>query len=143
MTGGRGDEPPFPHPELGLTFWWDVRKLWSADLPVVAMPVAELEWVLEHPFWKDRAGRPTISGSDVAARPADHPEEYRRTMAADLSYPINVILLNDRWVVMDGLHRLLKARILGESTILAKQARPADIPKFSRAWWEPHHHPPP
>jgi glycosyltransferase involved in cell wall biosynthesis len=51
--------PPKPSPlhiELGLTFWWDVATLWEADLPVVAMPIAELEWLLNMPFW-DKGSR--------------------------------------------------------------------------------------
>lgn len=46
-----------------------------------------------------------------------------------------------RWTIMDGLHRLLKASLLGLEAIGAKQARPRDIPKFSRQWSEPHNHP--
>ena len=128
-------EPP-PHTwlddELGFTFWWDVRKLWVADLPVVAMPIRELEWLLDLPFWDDGPQELTVSARNVAAHPEHHQLEYDRTMAADLSYPINVILLKGRWTVMDGVHRLLKASLLGHDTILAKQAHPSDVPSFSR-----------
>lgn len=137
-----GPRPPTPlQVELGLTFWWEVRKLWEVDLPVVDMPVAQLDWMLAFPFWKDGSEEATVSGRDVALRPDRYATEYERTMAADLAYPVNVILLGGRWTVMDGLHRLLKACLLGLETIAAKQARPSDIPKFSRQWWEPHNHP--
>jgi len=127
--------------ELGLTFDWDVQKLWAANLPVVAMPVRELQWLLDKPFWKDGATRLAVSGLDVAGNPGRYPAEYERTLAADLSYPINVILLRSRWVIMDGVHRLLKAWICGHDTILAKQAQEQDIPLFHRHWSDPHHHP--
>ena len=42
--------------ELGCDFFWDVRKLWAVDVPVVSMHVRELEWLLEKPFWKDGPG---------------------------------------------------------------------------------------
>lgn len=144
MAARRLTGPPPPTPlqiELGLTFWWDVRKLWAADLPIVEVPLAQLERILAYPFWKDGSKEVTVSGHDVAAAPEHYPAEYERTMATELAYPVNVILPSGRWTVMDGLHRLLKASLLGLETIAAKQARPRDIPKFSRLWWEPHHHP--
>lgn len=127
--------------ELGLTFDWDVQKLWAADLPVVVMPVRELQWLLDKPFWKDGAKRMAVSGRDIIDDPKRYRAEYERTMAADLSYPINVILVRGRWVILDGVHRLLKAWIRGHDTILAMQAHERDIPLFSRHWSDPHHHP--
>jgi hypothetical protein len=47
--------------DLGLPFFWDVRKLWAVDLPVVPMRVAELEWLLNKPFWKD--GPPEVGAT--------------------------------------------------------------------------------
>jgi hypothetical protein len=82
-----------------------------------------------------------VSGRDVATEPDSHRAEYERTMAADMSYPINVIWLNGRWTIMDGVHRLLKAYLSGHDTILAKLAHTDDIPLFGRQWWEPHNHP--
>ncbi len=136
-------EPSALHVELGLTFWWDVKKLWEVDLPIVPMPVAELEWLLDIPFWDKDSQDMALSGREVAAQPELYPDEYKRTMAADLACPINVIMLKERWIIMDGLHRLLKAQLLCHETILAKQAYPQDIPLFSREWWEPHNHPAP
>lgn len=127
--------------ELGLTFWWDVRKLWSVDLPTVEVPVAELEWLLDLPFWDDGVHELALAPSTVAARPGEHLQEYRRTMTADLRCPINVIQLDDRLIVMDGVHRLLKAWLLGHHSITTKVAQPVDIPTFAREAWEPSNHP--
>lgn len=84
-----------------------------------------------------------LSGRDVAAQPELYRDEYNGTMATDLACPINVILLKDRWIIMDRPHRLLKTQLLGYETIQAKQAHPNDIPLFSRERWEPHNHPAP
>lgn len=127
--------------ELGLTFDWDVQKLWAADLPVVAMPVRELQWLLDKPFWTGDATRLAVSGRDVIDDPERCRAEYERMMATDLSYPINVIVLHRRWVIMDWVHRLLKAWSAGHDTILAKQAHEQDIQLFRRHWSDPHHHP--
>lgn len=116
------DTPTWMQTELELSFFWDVRKLWAVDLPVVPMQVQELEWLLEKPFWKDGHRQLALRPCDVAADPQRYPVDYERAMTADLSCPINVIYLRGRWVVMDGLHRLLKAWMCGHEMILTKQA---------------------
>lgn len=65
---------------------------------------------------------------DVKRNPNKYKLQFERTMQTDLSYPINVIYLKNRWVVMDGLHRLLKAKILGNKTIKVKKAYKRHIP---------------
>ena len=127
--------------ELGLTFHWDIRKLWDADLPVVPIRVQELEWLLEKPFWKDDQKQLTVRPRDVEQNPERNPAHYDRAMAAYLSWPINVIFLRGRWVIMDGLHRLLKASLHGHTTIMAKQAHEQDIPLFRRNANDPSNHP--
>ena len=127
--------------ELGFTFYWDVRRRWDVDLPVVPMLVQDLEWLLDKPFWSDGPKEQAISGRDVANDPERHRDHYERAMAADLSCPINVIWLRGRWVIMDGVHRLLKAWLCGHETIMAKQAREQDVPLFNRRRTDPHHHP--
>jgi hypothetical protein len=127
--------------ELRLDFFWDVRKLWTVDLPVVPMRVRDLEWLLDKPFWKDGPRTLALRPRDVAAHPEHYQADYERALAADLSRPINVINLRGRWVVMDGLHRLLKAWTCGHETILAKQAHAEHIPLFSRKPTDPSNHP--
>jgi hypothetical protein len=127
--------------DLGLDFFWDVRKLWAADLPVVPMRVRDLQWLLDRPFWKDGPRKLALRPCDVAANPERYQADYERTMAADLSRPINVIHLRGRWVVMDGLHRLLKASLCGHEMILAKQAHQEHVPLFSRGPTDPSNQP--
>jgi len=128
------------HETLGIDFHWDVRKLWAADLPTVELDVAELSWLLDLPFWTVDQ-RTDVRPIEVASNPTAFADEYSRTMCADLSYPINVIWLRNRWVVLDGLHRLLKARALTHATITAKTAHMRDLPLFRRATDELHNHP--
>lgn len=126
--------------ELGIDFHWDVRKLWSSDLPVVALDVVDLLWLLELPFWTN-GDQHDIAPIEVARDRDRFPREFERTMRADLRYPINVIWLRNRWVVLDGLHRLLKAHLCAHSTIDAKTAHVCDLPLFRRTADEPSNHP--
>ena len=49
-------------------------------------------------------------------------------MAADLRYPLDLLFRNDRWVVLDGVHRLLKADLLGLSIIQVRRLPAAMLP---------------
>jgi hypothetical protein len=50
----------------------------------------------------------------VAADPQLHAEQYARTMAADLRYPLDAVRRPDgRITVLDGVHRLLRAQLCG------------------------------
>ena len=96
--------------EQGLLAW-DVRRLvrLSRDLPVQAVAlgdIAELDQV--HWYGHDAAG-PTVR-SVV--------EHCQLIMAADLAYPI---ILDSAGRVMDGMHRIGKALMLGHNYIDAVQ----------------------
>lgn len=94
--------------EPGSTFThdgqqYDLNYLLDSMEPfsVVQMPVDALSWVLEF----------------------DKPK-VRRMLAADITTPVLVTWWltepEDKLVVVDGLHRLAKAMLLGETTIPAR-----------------------
>lgn len=114
--------------DLGFDFWWDTQKLWAFYAPVIDVEIEKLEWLFELPFWDNNGKQTTLKPIDVKMHPEIFKEQYIRTMNTDLNYPINIIYLKNRWVVMDGLHRLLKCSILGDKTIKAKVFQPEDIP---------------
>lgn len=47
-------------------------------------------------------------------------------MNADMTYPLDIMFWKDRWVMLDGLHRLLKAKHLGMSKVTVRK-----IPKVA------------
>jgi len=120
---------PFPllselPPELKnviLDFHWDVALLHSLELPVVELRVAELVWQLRLPFWA-WDGRPfQVTPLEVAAEPEVYAQQYARTMAADLHYPLDVVRRPDgRITILDGVHRLLRAHLDGLESVRAR-----------------------
>ncbi len=117
---------PFPlldvlPPELMdviLDFHWDVELLHSLDLPTTELPVAELDWQLRLPFWAWDGQPFQVSPLQVAAEPQVYAEQYARTMAADLRYPLDVVRRPDgRITVLDGVHRLLRAHLDGLESV--------------------------
>lgn len=102
--------------EVGFDFWWDSKKVWQLDVPVTEMGVKQLAWHFAYPFCT-KVERNTTSNPLTSNSSAEHQVEYDRTMAADLSYPIDVMDWKGRWLILDGLHRLVKAAIQKQTTV--------------------------
>lgn len=101
-----------------LDFHWDLDRLHALSLPEREVSISTLEWHLHLPFWA-AGGRPfQVSPADVASEPGVHPEQWARTLAADLRYPLDTYVGSEgRLIVLDGVHRLLKALVEGRSTL--------------------------
>ena len=67
-----------------------------------------------------------------ADEPLDSPEFHDRAMASSLEYPIIVINDGGELTVADGLHRLFKARELGDKTISAYVIDREDLDSIPR-----------
>ena len=98
---------------------WDRTKLYALDLPVREFPVSDLRWMLDIPLWAGDGIPFRVTPNQVLASPDCYPEQYRRVQAADLSFPLHVYWHNDRWTILDGVHRLLKATMEGRAIITA------------------------
>lgn len=88
---------------------WDVFRLirLAQELPVIEIPLSSIQ-ELDEAFWYDLGGaKPTCRNI------AEHASLINQT---DLSYPI---ILCHEGRVMDGMHRVCKAQMLGLETIKA------------------------
>lgn len=67
-------------------------------------------------------GKPfTVTPDQVAADPRCFREQFARTLAADLRFPLHVLQRPERLTVLDGMHRLLKAHLAGHDTVFVKK----------------------
>lgn len=89
--------------------FWHIETLWEAakDLPVKEVKLDDLAWAEDDCAF---LGNPPLWG--VLAK------ECKRAMNVDLSYPI---ILNVNGEVMDGMHRIIKTFVAGNTTIQAVQ----------------------
>lgn len=117
--------------EVGFDFHWEEEKVWALELPVEEMPITDLEWHFDIPFWFLPGGYYDLKPRDVINNPRDHLLEYGRTMASDLNYPLDIMNWRGRWLLLDGLHRLVKAYILGWETIKVRKVSQQAIPRIS------------
>lgn len=110
---------------------WDVRALWDLTGPVEAFPIDALRWHYEYPWWTDNDGRFfSLTPAQVLAAPGTYPHHERRIRDAELTFPVHVVCIEERWQILDGMHRLVKADQLGHTTIDAVVLTPADVAKI-------------
>lgn len=114
--------------EVGFDFDWEEEKVWKLDLLVEDMPIADLEWHFEIPFWDGY----TLEPADVLSDPETYKGQYERTMRADLSHPLDIMFWKNRWLLLDGLHRLLKAKILGQTSVKVRKVPVSAISKITK-----------
>lgn len=110
---------------------WERDRLWTIGREPIRIPLSELRWTYELPWWRGNDRR----WFQVAPRayldaPHEHPEHHRRMLAIDLSYPIHVLRRRGRYVPLDGIHRTARADQLGHHTIDAIVLQLADLETF-------------
>ncbi len=119
--------------QVGFDFEWDNRKVWALDVPAEPMHVSELAWHFDVPFiWTKPDGYYDVTPREVMEHPERFPEEYDRTMRADTSYPIDIMHWRQRWLILDGLHRLMRLAIEGSEEASVRIIPQSAIPQIQK-----------
>lgn len=115
--------------DVGFDFNWSEEKVWSLDVPVDEIDISELTWHFDIPFlWEN--GVYNLKPQTVIDSPNEHLKEYDRTMKADLVYPIDIMENKGRWLILDGLHRLIKSSILKMDKVKVRKVSRDQIPQI-------------
>ena len=122
--------PPALHDAL-VTSPWKLDQLHRLELPVEQLAVSDLLWLLDLPLWQLDGVRFRVRPRDVLDKPESFPHHMARIRAADLDYPIHVTDKSGRTTVLDGFHRLAKARLQQRATIDAMRLSPAHLRTIS------------
>lgn len=77
--------------EVGFDFNWIESKVWALDFPVEEIPLSDLAWHFEIPFWSFLNDGYNLTPSQVVSEPEKYKVEYNRIMQADLLYPIDIM----------------------------------------------------
>ena len=110
---------------------WSRERLWTIERQPVELPVAALRWLYDLPLWRAQDGRWfMVTPREFLRGPAGYAEHEKRVARADLSRPVHALWRHDRWFLIDGVHRLVKADRAGWSTIPAVVVGPEDLPSF-------------
>ncbi len=116
--------------EVGFDFSWSNEKVWALDIPIQKIDIKKLEWHFEIPFWSTKNWYYDLKPNDIIEFSEKYKKEYDRTMKASLSYPIDIMENKGRLLILDWLHRLLKAKILGETEIEVRKIPRNKIPEI-------------
>ncbi len=113
-------------------FRWSNELLWQLEVPTEKMNVDELIWHFDIPWLHTPNGRFDLKPTDVMTHQNHHPEEYARTMQSDTSYPIDIMFNKGRWLILDGLHRLMKSVDAGKQTVTVRKIPRELVPKIEK-----------
>ena len=94
--------------------------------------IKELEWHFDVPFWNLNGVFYTLKPSDVINNKEVYKREYQRIMASDISYPIDIMENKGRYVILDGLHRLVKCKLLGMKEVTVRIIPRSEISNLSK-----------
>jgi hypothetical protein len=108
----------------GHRLTWQVPRLWALaeGLPDFDCPLDLFAELFDLDVWFGDRHPPTVG------RVLDH---MARVQAADLSHPV---LLSADDIVMDGVHRICRARLLGHTSIRAVRFVPTPEPDLREPW---------
>jgi len=118
--------------EVGFDFDWYGEKVWALDVPVEEMAIEDLEWHFEMPFWWTEGGYYDFKPIWAMSEPKKYPDRIDRIMKADLDYPLDIMHWKGRWLLLDGLHRLAKAKMTGLKKVRVRKIPAEAIPKFKK-----------
>ncbi len=118
--------------EVGFDFGWSEEKVWRLDVPEVEIDIEELAWHFEIPFWNSPDGYYDLTPSQVLADPETFNGEFERIMKADLTYPLDIMFWKNRWLLLDGLHRLVKLKQQGMEKVKVRKIPHGKIPEIRR-----------
>ena len=119
-------QPPHPLPNVVRKYWysidWDVESLWALELPTETIPVSLLAWHMDVPVWPNEAGKTySTTPHEVLSAPRQNRREHARILAADLSFPIEVIDRGGKLMILDGIHRLARSILEGHKSIRVRR----------------------
>lgn len=128
------EEPQIPKSvlEYGFDFDWNEEEVWKLNYEKEEMDIQKLEWHFDVPFWNLNGNWYTLTPRSVMNHPETFKKEYERVMGADISYPIDVMENKGRFVILDGLHRLVKCKLLGMKEVTVRIIPRSEIENISK-----------
>ena len=117
--------------EVGFDFHWDSKKVWKLDIPVTEIDINELVWHFEIPFWeKDDSDDYNLTPKEVIEHKEGTKAHREKVEKADLSYPIDIMENKGKWLILDGLHRLVKTYELGHKKVSVRIIPREKVPEI-------------
>ncbi|MDO8507223.1 MAG: hypothetical protein Q7S53_01495 [bacterium] len=108
--------------EIDYGFKINHKKLWALSLPVEELDLSELQYNFDIFYLeKENTDDWNLSINQLLANLAKEPTHAKKMDKADLKYPLEIYLHRNKWIVLDGIHRLAKAKSLGYKKIMVRR----------------------
>lgn len=121
----QNQKPPFD-------FRWDEEKVWLVDAPITNMDILDLVWQFDLPLHSELSGFFNLSSNEIINNPHMYRDEWACMLEADLDYPIDVMHQSGRWIILDGLYRLMKAYVFKRESVEVRIIPREKIPEIIR-----------
>lgn len=114
-------QPPRILTDVGLSMFVNTVKLRKLPLPIVNIDIKKLIWHFDMPVWeKDKTDDWNLTPWEVIRKKKGTAGHQKRVQKTELKYPIVVTRYRSKYVVLDGVHRLVKAYMNDEKKMKAK-----------------------
>lgn len=130
------DPRPKKLQDVNIAFKKDDRKIWALDLPVTELSIDELLWHFDYPWWeKEGTDDWNLTPQELIDDPKQEPTHYQQIQRADLAHPLQVMRHKGRWLLLDGMHRLVKAYLNGDSVVSVRKVPRSAIKLIKTGRW--------
>jgi hypothetical protein len=102
---------------------WETSRVWRLDTQPERVAFGELEWHLDLTVWTTVPGVPRwdLSPRRVLDNPDLYPWHLNKISNADLSFPLEMFRRGERWVILDGYHRLARHYLERSQSVLIRR----------------------
>lgn len=118
---GKESLPPKILTDVGLSMFVNTEELRDFDVPISEINIQELLWHFDMPVWeKDGTDDWNLTPWEVVHKENGTTGHQKRVQDADLQHPLIITRYRDRFVILDGVHRLVKAYMEGCNSVKVK-----------------------
>jgi hypothetical protein len=102
---------------------WETSRVWQLDTPAESIGFDELKWHLDLTVWTTIPGEPRwdLSPRMVLNNPDRFPWHRDKISTVDLSFPLEMFSRGERWVILDGYHRLARHHLERSSHVRVRR----------------------
>ena len=107
---------------LNTGFKTDEPRLWKIDIPVEEISILELDYNLDIPYLeKEGTDDWNLTPRMLIKNFKKEAFHAKKVNDADLKYPIEIYNHKGKWIILDGIHRFIKAMRLGHKKIKVRR----------------------
>jgi len=109
------------------------EKLWAADVISEKILISEIDYNLDIPYLeKEGTDDWNLSIRELVNDLDSQPYHAKGIRMADVSYPIELYYFKDKWIILDGVHRLASLVFSGKTEVRVRRFSLEDIEKILR-----------